>query len=369
MIPIRTQKIGRNDPCPCGSKKKYKRCHGGIDAAPTLKPGQLDAQLRKSAPRAECLAPNTLRHNCKGRIIASHTVSRSGSLGEIAKDGHVYSYAISIQRIDEMRGQLLPKLTGWKDASTFPGFCAHHDKKIFSPLEDEPFTGSQQQCFLLSYRSNAWEYYAKQRSNHNSDFRVALAASKSPEAQALMAAFNFANELGLRDAQARKEAFDDVLSKERWADCHGLVIEFDRIFPIQCSAAWAPTTDVHGNILQALGHSPRTPEGATVASFAADGKSYFLLSWLDDSATVASKLADSIETLPKCDMAGVIAALLLLTSENCHLSPDWYDALPESGKDWANELVHPMMFPKPTPAAAGATSPLGGVGITSVRRF
>ncbi|MBO4413441.1 MAG: SEC-C domain-containing protein [Clostridia bacterium] len=22
------EKIGRNDPCPCGSGKKYKRCHG-----------------------------------------------------------------------------------------------------------------------------------------------------------------------------------------------------------------------------------------------------------------------------------------------------------------------------------------------------
>ena len=21
-------KVGRNDPCPCGSGKKYKRCHG-----------------------------------------------------------------------------------------------------------------------------------------------------------------------------------------------------------------------------------------------------------------------------------------------------------------------------------------------------
>jgi hypothetical protein len=27
--------IGRNEPCPCGSKKKYKRCHGA-DAAPKL---------------------------------------------------------------------------------------------------------------------------------------------------------------------------------------------------------------------------------------------------------------------------------------------------------------------------------------------
>lgn len=26
----KTNKIGRNDPCPCGSGKKYKKCHGGI---------------------------------------------------------------------------------------------------------------------------------------------------------------------------------------------------------------------------------------------------------------------------------------------------------------------------------------------------
>ena len=26
------QKVGRNDPCPCGSGKKYKKCHG-INAA------------------------------------------------------------------------------------------------------------------------------------------------------------------------------------------------------------------------------------------------------------------------------------------------------------------------------------------------
>ena len=23
-----TQKVGRNEPCPCGSGKKYKQCHG-----------------------------------------------------------------------------------------------------------------------------------------------------------------------------------------------------------------------------------------------------------------------------------------------------------------------------------------------------
>jgi preprotein translocase subunit SecA len=31
MPPLRAgQKIGRNDPCPCGSGKKYKQCHGRL---------------------------------------------------------------------------------------------------------------------------------------------------------------------------------------------------------------------------------------------------------------------------------------------------------------------------------------------------
>jgi hypothetical protein len=37
----KTQEFGRNEPCPCGSGKKYKRCHG-IGAAPKLTTPKLD---------------------------------------------------------------------------------------------------------------------------------------------------------------------------------------------------------------------------------------------------------------------------------------------------------------------------------------
>ncbi len=369
MIPIRKKKIGRNELCPCGSNKKYKHCHGGSNAVPTPNPGQLDAQLRKLVPNKTCLAPDTLHEKCQGRIIASHTVSRSGSLGEIAKDGCVYSYATSIQQLNEMGGRLQPKLTGWKAASTFPGFCSHHDKKLFAPLEDKPFMGSQQQCFLLSYRSNAWEYYAKLRADHHSRFRVALAASKNPAAQAIVAMFNRQNELGLRDTEVRKKNFDDALTNHNWSVLQGLLIEFDRIFPIQCSAAWSPTIDVFGKTIQVLDHTLRTPEGATIVSFSANGKSYFLLSWLSDNVAVASKVADSIAKIPKSDVAGVIAALLLLTSENCHLSPNWYDALSKPEKDFVNDLAHPVPPTGVTPVTAGANIRIGCIGITSILRF
>ena len=41
------QKVGRNDPCPCGSGKKFKKCHGGITAQSSPKPPTPDPEALK----------------------------------------------------------------------------------------------------------------------------------------------------------------------------------------------------------------------------------------------------------------------------------------------------------------------------------
>ncbi|MBP7687225.1 MAG: SEC-C domain-containing protein [Thermoflexales bacterium] len=40
--------IGRNDPCPCGSGKKYKQCHGAPDAGPL--PGRQSGAAAPATP-------------------------------------------------------------------------------------------------------------------------------------------------------------------------------------------------------------------------------------------------------------------------------------------------------------------------------
>jgi len=37
-VSARSERVGRNDPCPCGSGKKYKHCHEGQAGA--MSPGQ-----------------------------------------------------------------------------------------------------------------------------------------------------------------------------------------------------------------------------------------------------------------------------------------------------------------------------------------
>lgn len=33
ITPAHSSKVGRNEPCPCGSGKKYKKCHGATNRA------------------------------------------------------------------------------------------------------------------------------------------------------------------------------------------------------------------------------------------------------------------------------------------------------------------------------------------------
>jgi SEC-C motif len=64
-------KIGRNKPCPCGSGKKYKRCHGGFAPAPVTDPRLIRA-LNHSRDRFE--AQEHIRQTQQGRgkpIIAA----------------------------------------------------------------------------------------------------------------------------------------------------------------------------------------------------------------------------------------------------------------------------------------------------------
>ena len=67
-------KIGRNDPCPCGSGRKYKQCHGPIDTARETEQRQLrNAQetlldkLMETAPRFAAAFPEALQRFWGGK--------------------------------------------------------------------------------------------------------------------------------------------------------------------------------------------------------------------------------------------------------------------------------------------------------------
>lgn len=369
-VPEFSGKIGRNVPCPCGSKKKYKYCHGHHSAAPDPNVFQVAARARSLTEKGECLAPDVMHANCSKRIISAHTVSRSGSLGAIQRNGHVYSYNLSVLALRKHKGRLQPEETGWKQASTFPGFCGYHDKILFEPLEDAPFVGSKEQCFLIAYRSLAKELHAKVNSAKLSDLRTAH-TPRSAAIQSNVAAFNKGVAIAIRDLQRHKKRYDKVLVNKEWDKVKGLLIEFDGVFPIQCTGGLFPDKDINGLPLQSLDWRHPTLDVINLASFAADGKSYFLICWLTDSDRTASRFAIPFELVEKDDLPAIIATLILQITENCHFAPAWYDALPDAGKIWceANGMSGLFWGDLPPPTLSADKDLFKGISVKQIASF
>ena len=367
-IPNRTTKTGRNEPCPCGSGNKFKKCHGG-GTPPKLTPGRLDAQKLKTLPHKKCMVPQSMANECKRGTIAAHTVSRSGSLGAIERDGCVYSYKVSQQSLTKTGGKLLPQLVGWKVASTFPGFCGHHDKQLFAPLEDAAFTGSREQCFLLAYRAIVWELYAKSASKNQNSLRHAL-AYKDAGLREFIDLFNSGVELGLRDATGNKTIYDAILESKDWSKVRGVLFEFDNIFPIQCTGAFFPHADVDGIFVQEVDENTKRPDAICVMSFAANMRSYFLLCWVEQDQAACEAFANALRAKPATHVAPILGSMLLQSIENCHFSPNWYEGLSEQGKNWCNSQMANLGHlggQGGTPASFANRDYFAGINVTLVR--
>ena len=119
-------KIGRNEKCWCNSGKKFKHCHYGRENETPISKGEAIGYTQKNSLRKCCYVPDSLKHECSKRIINAHTVSKSGSLKEIADESnHVLGLKISLPNIIKNEGKLIPEKIGINQASTFKGFCSN----------------------------------------------------------------------------------------------------------------------------------------------------------------------------------------------------------------------------------------------------
>lgn len=148
-------KVGRNDPCPCGSGHKFKRCHGAQDAESHPR---RDYQQLMRTRLEECLHGDV--GTCGRPAIRAHSVQNSQRvMGLIAEDGLVVEAA--------PRGQP-PRLklgkVGRRRATTFTGLCADHDAQTFRPLDQGPLDVSNpEHLFLLAYRAVIREHHVLRR--------------------------------------------------------------------------------------------------------------------------------------------------------------------------------------------------------------
>lgn len=326
------QKIGRNDPCWCGSGKKYKKCHLAMADNPDADLRNFDKRLRKALSQKICLAPESFQKNCRGKIASAHTVPRNQSLRKIAKNGHLYTFTFNASSTNWKNDQPLMTIIqiGINNASTFTGFCAHHDNEIFAPLEKKIFSGTPEQCFLLYYRAFSREYYVKLAAKDAVDNALQKQDIFSQSDSDLI---RTSYKLSGKQVKNQKAIYDNIIENKHFGAIEAYIIELKASPPVMCSGVFQPIQDYDGNILQDIDDIIDNPQYISVTSYFGGKYGAIVFSWLKEKDSACKRLVESLEKIRETDLTGALIRLMFEFIENLYIQPEWWDQQPQIHKD------------------------------------
>ncbi len=331
------KKLGRNDPCWCGSGRKFKRCHLNRESQKSLTPQEIQEAEREAFGKLKCSAPETWHQFCSDQIVSAHTVQKRGSLRHIARDGRVYGFRTSFLDIFHQKGRLVPRLIGLNRASTFTGFCSRHDDEIFKEIETRPFAATPEQCFLLDYRAICWELFAKEGSAALDGFRRqadrGTPRPRQRQVQQFCSWFQEGVELGLRDLSSYKRRLDGVLLSGDFGSVRGYVIELDHPPPVMCSGAFPPEQDFLGRSQVLLANLQAIPPYLSISSFYGGDSGAVVFAWPDVYDSTNLPFIQSLTGFSGEELTAALLRLFFEKCENTYMAPDWWEGLPDKVRE------------------------------------
>jgi len=332
-------KLGRNDPCWCGSNIKYKKCHLNREQQQAPDKSAIHKEINRFNSYKKCSASTILQHQCSNKIVKAHSISKSSSLKYISVDGHVLTFFMA-QRA-KGNTEIEPVEIGINKASTFTGFCSFHDKSLFSPFEDSPFDLSNHQCFLIMYRTVARELFTKESCQNM--FGLVKDMDKGRDVfeqiyiQDRYHHFNGSNELTIADLNSIKRSLESMMLSKDYSQLEHAIFRLDRPPNVMASAIGGVSFGFDGSLVQEIVNDPnRTPDYLCMNSFASDGKGYIVFSWLAEHKTTNNKIIESL--INTSSIPDSILMLLISHVENIYLSPSWWTGLSEVSKSEITEL-------------------------------
>lgn len=321
--------LNRNELCWCGSGLKYKKCHLDRGSETPVSIADAHRAIKKINTSKTCSAPSVLHSNCTVKIVNAHTVSKSSSLKEISIEGHVLAFLGNVQAIIKSN-KLAPARVGINRASAFSGFCSHHDKILFSPIENRPFHINKQHCFLIAFRAVSRELYVK--SDVSEIFQDLKGFDKGRSLMQQLILQRAANEmistndLSKNDLVYIKEKLDDMLVGENYSELKHVVFELARPPHIMGSSIVAPMYGFDGKPVQFISHNKGdVPDYVIINSFSDAGKGYVVFSWLPEHSTTGLKLVGQFKSANLT--SDNLAVFMVQSLENIYLHPTWWAGL------------------------------------------
>ena len=319
-------------PCWCASGKKWKFCHKDRAKREPLPFGQVNAERTKFFVTGPCQHPDASATTCSSPTsIKSHTIQRRGGLGAIAENGHVCSTKKAFADLEKRGGQVDLEKIGVGQASTFPGFCSHHDTELFRPVELASSKLDAYSAFLLSLRTITYELATK-----DSQLRAHVASrefidyGRSFEQQAMLQNFlslhKVGIERGLEDITLLKVLYDEAFQSQNFSKFNFYGVEFDKVLPFAAAGAFMPEFDFTGTKLQELKEEQSVSQIALNITQLGDN-TCVVFGWFGGSDCAAARLVDSFKAIPQKEKANSLLVLAMEHLENFFCTPSWWAGL------------------------------------------
>lgn len=281
--------------------------------------------------------PEASAQTC-GRVIKAHTLQRSRVLEALCDSCRkVMTFHPSNE------GKLVVKEIGWREASTFKAFCEKHDGPTFGPLEQHPFTGTDEQIFLTAYRAFCWETYQKERALKGAaPLRESLMQGVSPAASRwidhIISTQDQGYKKGLQELKRVKAALDlDLIASDYTKYTHAEFVLSGTPF-IAAAGAISPNFSLSGVPLQKLDMHSRL-EWLAFGVDVSDHGSHFTFFW-DAQNSAPSKYMAEVFGLSHADIASFLCQLCFMHCENTYFSKHWWQKLTPSQQDFVAKLMN-----------------------------
>jgi hypothetical protein len=263
---------------------------------------------------------------CKGDIKQAHSLQRNGRLsiieGEVNGNSSIYTFTSAVATEKTPMADLKP--IGKKEASTFFGFCDEHDTKLFSPIENFDFDGSDKHCFLHSYRSYAHSYHRKHEEQKAYDNPETPLVKMMPEF--IVQSMKRGIDLAIIDSIKRKAYLDDAIENNKYSSLEYLTFQKKGLYPFAVSSQMSPKVsyknrDMNNHI------NPDIPFSQPIITFLPDNDETFvvLAAFPDDQNAIM--LLDELSELPDLKLEKAITSLIIANCENTFFSPLFWNNL------------------------------------------
>ena len=225
-------------------------------------------------------------------------------------------------------------------ATTFHGFCARHDRDLFSYVENKRFDTELNQCFALAYRTVAYEVHPQ--AGTDQFFR---GMTRQVPARHAVGTQAFAASM-LRGHQAARDGilltaarFSALLPDGAMGGVEHLVIGYDGVLPFAFAGAFAPMWDFEDHEFQSLRTGEATAGYLALNTVTAADRSHVILSWLTEAAPQLRTLLRQIQDMPLAMAGRAVLEMALEGVGTLVFSPSWVKAL-DPGATTALERLH-----------------------------